>query len=88
MKKISFAAGLFVLIMSAFVLQSNGWDATLKPDADSPGSAGLVWNTFLGAPGYGNDHAKSICADRRGNIYIVGYCEGTWGSPVRPYGGG
>lgn len=45
----------------------------------------LQWNTFLG--GTGNDYGYGITVDNSGNIYIAGYSERTWGSPVVGYSG-
>ena len=50
---------------------------------DSNGN--LIWNTFLG--GAGNDEAFGIALDATGNLYLAGYSDTTWGSPVRAYGG-
>ena len=47
---------------------------------------GLVWNTFLG--GSGTDGGGAIALDGRGNIYISGASDATWGSPVHAYIGG
>jgi len=43
----------------------------------------LVWNTFLG--GAGTDMSGSIAVDTSGNVYMSGYSENTWGTPVRPH---
>ena len=52
---------------------------------DSSGS--LIWNTFLG--GNGNDQGFSIAVDDSGDIiYLAGYGDATWGSPVRTYTAG
>jgi hypothetical protein len=49
-------------------------------------SGGLVWNTFLGQGtftfGYGID------VDGAMNVYVAGYSDSTWGSPVRAHSGG
>jgi hypothetical protein len=45
----------------------------------------LSWNTFLG--GAGDDSANAIWLDLSGNIYIVGYSNATWGTPIRAYAG-
>ena len=47
-------------------------------------SAGaLTWNTFLG--GSGGDVGDGIAVDGSGNVYVAGYSDATWGSPVRAY---
>jgi hypothetical protein len=45
----------------------------------------LSWNTFLG--GSGDDSANAIWLDLSGNIYIVGYSNATWGSPINAFVG-
>jgi hypothetical protein len=52
---------------------------------DSSGALG--WNTFLG--GVATDAAYAIAIDWSSNsIYVAGYSDATWGSPVRGYTGG
>jgi len=74
------------------------WGSPVRPfagDEDAfvaklSGSGALQWNTFLGGSGgecFG-DSAGAIAVDTSGNIYVAGYSPGTWGSPVRPFGGG
>ena len=46
----------------------------------------LVWNTFLG--GSGTDYGYDLTIDNNTNIYVVGYSDATWGSPVRAYTAG
>jgi hypothetical protein len=50
------------------------------------GSGALTWNTFLG--GIGNDVAQAVAADASDNVYVAGYSEGSWGTPVRAYSSG
>lgn len=81
-------ASLAFLFAFAMTFSLTGRETTGAMNTDSTFAQTLIWNTFFGAPGYGDDHAKSVCADLHGNIYIVGYSEGTWGDPIRSYGGG
>jgi hypothetical protein len=46
----------------------------------------LLWNTFLGSAG--DDYGRGVAVDAGGNIYVVGYGNATWGTPVNPYAGG
>jgi len=52
-----------------------------KLDADG----NLLWNTFLG--GTQSDWGRDIAVDQLGSVYVVGYSDGTWGSPVRAFSG-
>ncbi|MCX6565539.1 MAG: SBBP repeat-containing protein [Candidatus Aminicenantes bacterium] len=45
----------------------------------------LLWNTFLG--GTPTDWGRDIAVDQFGNVYVAGYSDGTWGSPVRAFSG-
>jgi hypothetical protein len=50
-------------------------------------SGSLVWNTFLG--GSGNSEAgTAITLDASGNVFVTGWSNATWGTPVTGYGGG
>src|SRR6266446_4313237 len=46
----------------------------------------LTWNTFLGGPGI--DEAWGLAVDVIGNVYVVGFSNASWGSPVHAYNGG
>ncbi len=48
-------------------------------------SGNLTWNTFLGSGG--DDFGFGIAVDGNGNSYAAGKSCGSWGSPVRAYGG-
>jgi hypothetical protein len=46
----------------------------------------ILWNTFLGS---GNDdRGYGIALDNSGNMYIIGYSNTSWGSPLNAHSGG
>lgn len=46
----------------------------------------LLWTTFLGS---GNrDYGTGITLDSAGNLYLSGYSNASWGTPVRAFAGG
>jgi pimeloyl-ACP methyl ester carboxylesterase len=45
----------------------------------------LAWNSFVG--GGGNDESTGIAVDDAGNIYMAGYSDVTWGTPIQPFSG-
>ena len=47
------------------------------------GSGTLLWNTFLGSASY--DYGQGIAVDGGGNVLVVGYSLGEWGTPIRPF---
>ena len=47
-------------------------------------SGGQLWYTILGAYPDG-DTITSISIDGAGNVYVAGYSEATWGSPIYPH---
>ncbi|MCD4742293.1 MAG: SBBP repeat-containing protein [Desulfobacteraceae bacterium] len=49
-------------------------------------SGSLQWNTFIGS--YAVDYSKTIVLDSIGDIYITGFSNKTWGSPINPHAGG
>ncbi len=61
-----------------------GWRDAFVAKLNSSGS--LLWNTFLGGPTYA-DYGIGIAVDTSGNVYVAGYSNATWGSPVRPFAG-
>ncbi len=74
MKKIVLTAAFFALALTAI-----GWG-----EEDKPGPI-LTWNTFQG--GGGSEYTNGIALDPSGNIYVTGWSNATWGSPVRAYTG-
>lgn len=45
----------------------------------------LQWHTFMGSAGY--DRAYGIVLDGSGNVYVAGYSDATWGSPINAHTG-
>ena len=64
----------------AFSGGRDAFAATLDPDGN------LIWNTFLG--GDGVDIGNALAVDGNGSVYLAGYSDVTWGSPVRDFSGG
>jgi hypothetical protein len=60
---------------------TSGYDAFAAKLNSSSGV--LAWNTFLG--GSGNDYGYGIAVDGSGNVYVAGYSDATWGTPIRPF---
>ncbi len=58
------------------------WDAFA---AKLDGNGNLAWHTFLG--GSGGDYGQAIATDGT-YIYVAGYSNAAWGSPVRDYTSG
>jgi hypothetical protein len=66
---------------SPVVPLTGNWDGFVaKFDA----SGALQWNTFLGSPGNWVT-GYSATTDIKGNIYVAGLSNATWGSPVNPF---
>ncbi|MDX6559596.1 MAG: hypothetical protein QOF72_2645 [Blastocatellia bacterium] len=62
----------------------GGSDDAFAAKLDASGK--LIWNTFLGGSSY--DQANAVTIDGKGNVYVAGESEATWGSPVRAYTSG
>ncbi len=45
----------------------------------------LLWNTFMG--GTGDDQGGGIAVDGSGNVYVSGYSDAAWGTPVNAHAG-
>jgi hypothetical protein len=56
--------------------------------ATSPGFMNpvLSWLTFLGSSN--SDKGEAITVDGSGNVYVVGYSNKTWSTPVNSHAGG
>jgi hypothetical protein len=46
----------------------------------------ISWNTFLGSGS--DDYGCSVAADDNGNLYVTGYTDTGWGSPINAHSGG
>jgi hypothetical protein len=46
----------------------------------------LSWHTYMGSSG--DDVGNAIALDTNGNIYLAGWSDATWGSPILPHSGG
>ncbi len=72
----------------------SSWGSPIRPftgNSDAfvakfDGGGAPVWNTFLGSPG-NNVVAYRIETDVKGDIYIAGLSNDSWGSPVNPFAG-
>jgi hypothetical protein len=62
----------------------NGSNDAYVACLDSSGN--LLWNTFLGSTS--EDHGYDIALDSSGNIYVTGYSDATWDSPLNAHSGG
>ena len=66
----------------------NAFASTYGNDAFAAklNSSGVIqWNTFIGSSA--DDQGRSIAVDGSGNIYVAGYSDATWGSPVNAHVG-
>ncbi len=74
----------------AFSGQTFDQGKTAKTGAGIPqfspeGDLDPNWKTFLG--GTNGGQAESVVLDAAGNVYVAGWSQGPWGSPVRPFNG-
>lgn len=68
----------------AYSIGQDGFAAKLASDGS------LTWNNFLGGTGAGSngDQGNGIAVDGSGNVYVSGYSQLPWGSPVRSFTSG
>ena len=64
----------------AYTGNYDGFVAKFSPNGT------LLWNTFLG--GTELDSCFAVGFDGTGNLYVSGYSNAAWGSPVRAFAGG
>ena len=62
----------------------SGWHDAFAAKLNSSGVR--QWNTFMGASN--PDFGRAIAVDGSGNVYVAGFSEATWGSPVNALAGG
>ena len=63
-----------------------GWNNCDVFVAKLNNTGALQWNTFMGASGY--DEGRGIAVDGSGNVFITGYAEASWGTPINAHAGG
>ncbi len=62
---------------------SNNDDiVVLKLDSNG----GYQWHTFYGSAN--SDYARGIAVNVGGNVYVTGYSDATWGTPINDHSGG
>jgi hypothetical protein len=61
-----------------------GWDDAFVAKLNSDGT--LQWHTFLGSAD--PDYGSGITVDSSSNVYVTGWSEATWGTPLNAYAGG
>jgi hypothetical protein len=82
-----FSSGTWGSPLNAYSNNSSSNIVVLKLD-----SLGIrVWNTFYGSPYaenfYNVDRGNDIAVDGTENVYITGFSNATWGSPLNPHNG-
>lgn len=65
--------------VNAFAEQRDAFAAKL----DNTGN--LLWNTFLGSTNV--DMSWGAAVDESGNVYVTGYSNAPWGTPINPHSG-
>ncbi len=75
-KKSRILVGLTALLMLILAPALHG----------AQGEPVLKWHTYAGSSM--DDHGASMAVDPSGNIYLTGWSEAAWGSPINPHSGG
>ena len=76
-----FVAGMSKASWGSPIHPYTGAEDIFVARLDSSGM--LVWNTFLGSSSF--DEARSIAVDGNGNVFVAGYSDATWGTPIHPF---
>jgi hypothetical protein len=69
------------------------WGTPVRPHAGGrdgmvarlSASGQLRWHSFLGSSG--TDYAYDVAVNNNGRVFVVGYSDATWGTPLSPYAG-
>ena len=70
---------LLGMLVFSLIFSAVDVDVRAAPLADPV----LDWSTFLG--GNGGDYGQAMAVDVTGSIYVVGYSDSDWGSPIRAF---
>lgn len=76
MNKLGVSGFLLICIVAAYSCGTQAQDDSQPPETSS-------WNTFLGSRD--TDVGCAAVADDNGNVYVAGYSNATWGSPIAAY---
>jgi hypothetical protein len=57
-----------------------------RASQDTQTESRLKWHTYAGSSVH--DNAEGVAVDPSGNVYLTGWSDATWGSPILPHSGG